>query len=242
MLRAQDLSLTGGIATVPPLAAGESREPSVLPLPRLSTALLIALLTLDVLLILGHVAFFAFRLEDGRLLLSYEPGYGEIFQYAKFFGLATVLVTCAIFARQFRWLSWALVFLFLGLDDAFYLHETFGRRWRDAGREFGFRTQDIFELIFSAAVGTLLLGAVALAWRRGDELFRRLNRRLLLALLALAAVGVGVDIVHEHTWVQARRWLHHTLGLVEDGGELLVVSVMAWIVAGTLSESRRPPQ
>jgi hypothetical protein len=207
-------------------------------LPVLSTALLIAFLVLDGLLIFGHVAFFAFGLNDGRLLLSYEPGYGEVFQYTKLFGLAAVCIACAVVARRAAWLAWTLVFGYLGIDDAVYLHETFGRRWQDSGREFGFRVQDAFEALFSAVVGIVLLAALALGWRRGDALFRWLSARLLAGLVALVVVGVGIDIVHEHAWVQPYRWLHHGLALLEDGGELVVVSVMAWMVARALD--RRP--
>jgi hypothetical protein len=210
-------------------------------LPALSTTFLVALLVLDSMLIFGHVAFFAFGLNDGRLLLSYEPGYGEVFQYTKLFGLAVAFTACAVVARRGTWLAWTLVFAYLGIDDAFYLHETFGRRWQDSGREFGFRVQDGFEALFSATVGLVLLAALALSWRRGDALFRWLSVRLLVGLAGLAFVGVGIDILHEHAWVQPYRWLHHGLGLLEDGGELVVVSIMVGMVAQALDRPRTQP-
>src|SRR5687768_12549074 len=118
MLRAQAIPATRTAAPLP-LASVTDGPPRPARLPGVSSALFIALLALDLLLIAGHLVFFAFDLDDGRLLLSYEPGYGEVFQYAKFFGLAAVLAACAVCSGQARWLAWALVFSYLGLDDAF---------------------------------------------------------------------------------------------------------------------------
>jgi hypothetical protein len=94
---------------------------------------------------------------------------------------------------------------------------------------FGLRSIDFGELAVSAAAGLILIGAIALSYWQSDEPKAKTFFRCLLPwLAALAFFGVGVDMFHitVSSWVG----LYALMGLIEDGGEMVIASVLASIV------------
>ena len=208
--------------------------------PSSATLLLVALLGVDGLLILGHVGFFAFGLDDGKLLLSYARGYGELFMYAKFAALATAAAALALWRREFGWLWWAFLFAFLCFDDAYEAHEQVGRQLGDwlavqmgmdpRGHLLSFRWRDLGEALYLGGAALLILGPLVAAYRRGGPVFRKASRRLAVMLLLLIICGIGFDLLHRNSLLQEFRAVVHMIALMEDGGELVVVSLMAWML------------
>jgi hypothetical protein len=115
------------------------------------------------------------------------------------------------------------------LDDSLRIHETVGGYVADrAGLTpaLGLRAQDYGELSVYVLGGGLSLALGWLAYRHGDAFARRVSRHVLAGLLALAAFAVGVDMLHQ----TLPGWLDAALVALEDGGELVVVSVLTWYV------------
>jgi hypothetical protein len=90
---------------------------------------------------------------------------------------------------------------------------------------FGLRPDDIGELIFAAAFGGVTVLLIGFGYWRGDSHARNVSRDMAILVVALGALGVGVDIAHVITYFKAPL-LAQFLLILEDGGEMLVVSVM----------------
>jgi hypothetical protein len=159
--------------------------------------------------------------------VSQDNGYAEHWQYAKWVLLALMFSLMALGDFSAVYLGWAATFLYLLFDDSLEIHETVGLRLAERfgfPAAFGLRPQDFGELVVTGIAASILLGLIAIAYLRT---IRRDIRELthgLVALLALLAVfGVGVDMIDiAIPWQPARV----VLNLVEDGGEIIVVSLM----------------
>jgi hypothetical protein len=123
------------------------------------------------------------------------------------------------------------VFTYILLDDAFSVHELVGHTVAQAmpfATLLGMRRQDLGEATVSAGAAAVLLCAVAWAYARSSGSFREASRDVLVLLAFFALFAVGFDILHG---VAPRgSTLHFALGVLEDGGEMLVASVITWYV------------
>jgi hypothetical protein len=167
-----------------------------------------------------------------------EGGFGECFQYAKLGVTAGLLLLIYARRRAPSYLALAVVFAYLLLDDAFQIHEFVGlhlvSRLGLAGLV-GARPQDSGELIVMAATGSVLLAQLALAYRASGTEDRRPVPVYLALLILLAFFGVFVDMLH-----MALRGIVTGLALVEDGGEMLVVSLIVAYTACLYRERGMP--
>jgi len=167
--------------------------------------------------------------RPGHRLLSLEAdnSYPELFQYLKFFWLALLLTLLAWRTRALGYLAWAALFLYLLLDDLLRLHEDGGAALAEAWQlpaVLGLRAKDLGELAVSAAAALVLLPAIALASYRGGAALRGLSRRLALPLVLLGLAGVGLDLLA--TALQLVGLPRLLLGTLEDGGEMVIASLM----------------
>lgn len=168
-------------------------------------------------------------LKSGSFSIELDGGRAEQFQYIKQIWLCAALGLLWIVTRGRSFLVWALFFFFLLLDDALQLHETLGVKISaalDLGPAFGLRPDDFGELIFAGAVGGSLLLFVAYIMRVGSDQARQLSADLMCFVGALAVFGVLIDTLHTITYF---RWpaIAPALALIEDGGEMIVVSCIA---------------
>ncbi len=168
--------------------------------------------------------------------LTSEIGYAESFQHLKELGIAASLLVLAVRVRSNSAALWGLFFAYLMLDDSIEVHESMGL-WLSQemalSARWGLRAVDFGELVWSgfvAAVFALLLFA---AWRQADPASRRLVRHLLALFAALAFFGVVVDMLHS----VANAHQIAGLGVVEDGGEMLVMSIIFAYAIGRLRQS-----
>src|SRR5690606_35055428 len=92
------------------------------------------------------------------------------------------------------------------------------------------RGQDFGELAVAAGVGVLAVAPVVACWRSSSPVLRRFSRRLLLGLIGLAVAGVGMDLVHQS--VVEHEWLSLGAVVLEDGGEMVVMSLILALVFG----------
>ena len=194
-----------------------------------AVALMLLLFCADAAFILLHLI----NVETGwlrgnRISLEDDGGPAELFQYLKEFWIVVCMVVAFVSARNAVYLSWAFVFLFLLADDAGRIHEGVGgwlAQQYNLPAPFSLRPQDIGELLFAGAIGLAALGIVGLAVRRGTEQCRRISRDLGLLIVALAVVGVFVDMLHTIAYLE-RSLLAQVLLVVEDGGEMIVMSAL----------------
>jgi hypothetical protein len=190
----------------------------------------------------GFVATFqTIDVEFRHTLISYlanplfdieiDNGYAENYQHLKF--ACIILSLCYLCVKNKTWLllPWALLFTYFLLDDALQLHEGLGYMIaKGSGMTplFGLRTQDMGEMIVMLSAGLIILPSLLIAYYFSRPTLKTIFHHLALILSFLIFFGVGIDMVH----IMFRDYpvISQFLGLVEDGGEMLAVSIFGWYV------------
>ncbi len=199
--------------------------------------ILIALLVVDAMLISGDLLRHAGVLHDVRFAVTAERGFGEWFQYLKAGTIALLLIRARRTIPVAWW--WAGLFVYLLLDDAFAVHEAFGRFIAGVvtlPAVGAVRPSQLGELLLFAAVGLVFAGALAALVRRGDAASRTLTLKLGLPFAALVFFGVFVDVVHSFLADPSYRY---AVGVIEDGGEMLAMSVLVAVAYSLRPIDRR---
>ncbi|HAG84639.1 MAG TPA: hypothetical protein DD379_15060 [Cyanobacteria bacterium UBA11162] len=196
-----------------------------------STRLLYLLLATDFIFISLHILYKATDfISDPLFSLEQDLGYAEVFQYIKEYWIALCLGLLAATNRSLVYLSWSLLFLYLLVDDSLQIHETWGEslsQHLSLSPMFNLRMQDFGELIVSSSIGLFFLILIGTSYKFSDRLSRKSSKYLIGMLLSLALFGIAIDLVH----VAFRSFpMSSLLGLLEDGGEHGVMSVIAWFV------------
>lgn len=196
-----------------------------------ASRLLTLLICADVAFIILHVVYFQTELLNNSLYsLSRDNGYAEFFQYTKFLWIILLLFGVFVRTKSPGYLAWASLFLYFLADDAFKLHENYGRviaRNLDFIPPMSVRLQDVGELIVTAIAGVIIFPLLILAFWRGSQLFRKVALDFALLLAALVFVGVAVDLVHEA--IGAEGFLDQIVfRVLEEGGEMVVTSFILW--------------
>ena len=191
----------------------------------LARYLLLLLISTDVVFVLVHVVYANTTLLTNMYALDRERGYAEVFQYIKFHWLVLTMAGLWWRTRAPVYLGWAVVFGYLLLDDALQVHERIGEiiaaRW-GYPELLGLRGLDFGELTVTAAAGLLLLVLIGIGYWSSDREARNASKRVAALIAALALFGVAVDMLHQ---MAGASWTGELLLIVEDGGEMFVVSV-----------------
>lgn len=197
-----------------------------------SLRLFYLLLATDVVFIILHILYlFTEIISNSYFSIEQDQGYAELFQYIKEYWIALVLGLLAVQKRSPLYLGWSLLFFYLLLDDSLSIHEKLGEIISIKlafSPALNLRAVDFGELVVSAGVGFFFLILIAIAYRFGDRMSRETSRYLIMMLFALALFGIVVDMIHIILFKSPS--LEPLLALVEDGGEMLVMSVIAWFV------------
>ena len=196
---------------------------------RSATLLLCLLLLLDAIGIALHLLVW---LPDRALplfSLERDGSYSEVFEYVKLLWLAVLLAVLARRQRSWSYLPAALLVLYMLADDAMGLHEGLGEtmvQLFDFQAGFGLRAKDFGELAVSVAAGLVFLPLLLLGYWRAAPAVRRTLLDFALLLAVLVFFAVGVDMLHSMTGPSGS--LYRAVGVLEDGGELVTMSVMVW--------------
>lgn len=205
------------------------------------TKLLILLICTDVAFIGLHlVHLYTGHLSANVYSLGMDRGYAELFQYVKEYWLVILLCVLAFRGPTLIYSSWSLLFGYLLKDDCFTIHERFGSyavRALSLKPMLGLRAQDFGELLVNGFAGTVLLILISIAYFRCGDREKAFSRYLATMLIALAFFGVFVDMIVIMVGC-VNTGVAILLSTVEEGGEMLVVSVMLWFVFGHNSKSR----
>jgi hypothetical protein len=195
-------------------------------------------LTFLLMLLGADVAFIAVYLinaytpyASGDLFkLNTDRGYSEISQYIKETWISAILFAFFIKKRQILYATWSLLFGYLFLDDSFRIHEEMGRIVAQYLHYVPFmklRPVDFGQLTVSVAGGVVFLSLIGAAYRFSGPEDRRVCKHLVFLLGVIVFFGVFVDAVH--VVLQSERW-NPVLVVVEEGGEMLAMSVTCWYV------------
>lgn len=198
--------------------------------PEVSYQLLWLLLLGDLIFIALYALYGFDVVHDPKFGIIEDWSYGEVFQYIKELWIAALLACMAVRHRSLLCVAWGVLFLYLLADDAAQLHERLGRIISTKAEyqpRFGLRGQDFGELTVVAIAGVTLLSAIGVTHLRANDAEKRLSRALAALLALLVFFGVAIDMVPhvEEPWFIAKG-----VGVVEDGGEMVAMSIITWLV------------
>ena len=204
-----------------------------------ANALLGFLLLGDALFIGADILQRVHVLHDTRFLVTHDRGFGEWFQYCEA-ALSCFLLGQIGARRSSRTaLTWAGLLALVLADDALQLHEHAGDVLASllGLHSFGaLRANQVGELIFYSVVGAGCLAALAAAWWRGDAEDRELSRRLFPWFAALGFCAVILDAAD--SLLRRTAW-GVEFALLEDGGEMIVLSFLTASVWTAFERTRR---
>lgn len=156
--------------------------------------------------------------------LGTERGYGEVF-FQMLTGWSIVLLVLAAFRRRSGLLAiFGAAMAYLLADDYFTIHERFGTWFANSVMYVGKLSTHIGEALWLALIGLILLGALAVAYRRSDQLSRRVAITLAALFAALVFFGIAIDILHS-PFIDMPV-IDPVFIALEDGGEIAVMSLI----------------
>lgn len=209
-----------------------------------SNEILFLLFGADLLFIILHFLHtYTPYFSDAHFSAFKDRGFAEIFQYVKEYWIVLVFAWLSILKSTRSYLAWSLLFGYLLLDDSFQIHERLGTiaaNYLNYQTVYNLRAQDFGELTVNMTVGLVLLLAISGAYYWGKKDFRRDSQTIILMLVALAIFGVGVDLIHVMIGKIAGKssFFYEAIGVIEDGGEMLVLSAICWYSMNVLREER----
>ena len=206
------------------------------PLKRSALILVLVLFAIDVFFIGVHALLSALKffgyLEAGSFTnfkVTQEGGIPEIFNYFKLCLASVVLMLIYRCSRIPIYLILALIFTYAFLDDAFTLHERLSLDLAEAlALPDMWRQRTYTQPLYFAVVAGISAPILLVGWFRAGSTHRRHAAAMIASLCALAFFAVFVDFVHSLV-SDYSRVADKALALVEDGGEMLAVTLSCWV-------------
>jgi len=201
---------------------------------------LILLVLVDLFFIGLHVVYKFGVVSNPLYSIEIDWGYAEVFQYIKEYWIVALLIAAGVRLKAKVYFPWALLFVYLLFDDSLQVHENVGKYIATSFNipgVFNLRSIDIGELLVGLAAGGILLLFVAYYHWKSSLIRRRSSWTLFLMLVMVAFFGVFVDLLHS-----AIPWFHGVFGLIEDGGEMLVFSLILWYAYSLSDQSSGIPE
>jgi len=210
--------------------------------------LLILLLSLDLgFIIIHYINALTPLLDNDNFSIGIDNSFAEFFQYFKF---ASVIVFIIMIIRKTgtkHYLAWILIFAYLLIDDSIRIHDRFGSHIAlkmNFNPPFGLRLMDLGELAVSVFSGIILISIIFRAYQKGSLLFRNVSKDLFILLFILVFFGVGMDMIHmiiiDKVPESMLRGVNSLLGLFEDGGEMVSMSLILWYTYFVMLKDGKP--
>lgn len=162
--------------------------------------------------------------------LTKDRGYGEFFQYTKELWIAVLFFLLGLKQRKSLYFIFSLLFLYFLIDDSFEFHERFGAflaGFFSIQPLLGLRPVDLGELAVSAFFGVLFIPMLGIFYYWSDRSTRTVSIYVILMVVVLGLFGVVLDLVEVTV---ARPTFSYSLRIIEEGGEMVVMSFITWFV------------
>ena len=134
--------------------------------------------------------------------------------------------------RACQYASWALLFIYFLLDDALRIHDGLGAiiaKKLSFKVPFNLRLHEIGEIIVTGMFGVPLLAFLLYCHIRGSQAFKSFSYRLSGLTFIFLFFGIIVDMIHTAFRFQGE--LNHIFLLIEDGGEMISLSLIVCYIA-----------
>jgi hypothetical protein len=132
-------------------------------------------------------------------------------------------------------LGLSVLFLICLLDDGLQLHERGSElliEWWGLFRYFGHRQGIAGELIVWSILGTLALISLVISWRATERPERRQVLPIFVFFGAIVFCAVVLDVMH--TMTESRSIIAGVVGMLEDGGEMVFLTLLLSYVWGAI--------
>jgi hypothetical protein len=210
--------------------------------------ILLLLASVDVVFIFLHVAA-KHDLVSEMFSVTEDHSYPELYQYIKEFWCILLLALIAFRNREISYGGWVVFFVYLLADDSLQIHEQGGAAvasYFQYSPFLGLRAKDFGELTVSLLAALVLLLLLSWAYWKGADRFRKLSQDLVIFIIGLVFFGVFVDMLHIMVYSMSGfgnvlRLLGGILGITEDGGEMLVMSILVVYLFVFLTQPRVLP-
>ena len=196
-----------------------------------SSLLLLLLLSADIVFIVLHIIIGIFNPNPSLCNISGICAYMHSYHLIKLFWIIILFGYVLKLTKCSSYVSWILVFTYFLFDDALLIHQNIGNHVADIFDVYLPYNLNLppryFELFVLAFAGITLLAIVAWAYFHSSRTFRKISIDMLLFIAALVFFGLIVDLAEA---ARLRPVVIFGLGFVEDGGELMVDSLILWYV------------
>lgn len=152
---------------------------------------------------------------------------GEITNYLKWSLLAFVFLTAYVRSRAVMMLSLFAVVLILLADDSLQIHETLGPVVVHAlglQEVLGLAAYTVGPIVVWGTLGLAVLTLTWIGWRTASTEMKSALYPVFTLFFGIVFCAVGVDALHE--LVDLPKVIKGVLGLIEDGGEMLLLTAM----------------
>lgn len=159
-----------------------------------------------------------------------ERGFAETFQYLKEFWIVIILLFLAIRKYSIILLSWSLLFIYILFDDALRIQQKSGyflAHNLDFSNAFDIPAADIGQLLWAFIIGVIFLILIGAAYYLSNKKLRSVSNSLLALAGLFLFFSVIIDAVNV---VFIESDIYTVLSIVEEAGEMLVMSVITWYV------------
>lgn len=170
-------------------------------------------------------------LWDNQFKISQDRGLGEAYQYAKTLWALLLILGCYNHRRETAALIWGLILGMILLDDIFQIHEVGGiylAQTFHLAAKYGLQARDWGEIVWAFGWGLMVLLGILKTHLALSQNRRRYYVCLFKILILYGFCSVVMDMVH--VLVASSRWLEQFSILLEDGGEMLAMSLMTGAV------------
>lgn len=211
---------------------------------QLSMPLLVALVLADLAFMAVSVGHLAAGARTGPWVLETDGGHAEQFGYAQQAAVAVLLVAVALVTRRGVFVAWGSLYACALADDSLRLHERKGAWLADRIDEhfwfpdglLGLRADDLGEILVWGLLAAVPLGAAVLLHRRSDPWTRRASLAIASLLALYIFFGGVVDQFHV---LVMNTPIGDAVGTLEDGGEMIALSLTAAFATGLLAGALR---
>ncbi len=175
--------------------------------------------------------------------LTRERSFPEVYSFGLELFLATSFFLYFRRSRQPIFLWSSSFFWLVFIDDSLCLHERTSFYLADKFKPAflvnltGVVPKHIWEFLIFAIAGAVALSLFVLAYRKSSPEFHRFARSILFLIFAAFFFGSVVDFIHDFPAVMP---YHHITVIIEDWGEIVTISLAAYLAFKHRHRFRKP--
>lgn len=171
------------------------------------------------------------NLSNPNFSITKNFGYGETFQYLNALFIAGCFLWLGLKFKRAIFYCWSAIFAYILLDDSLEIHEMLGYQLG------AFLDRNIAplagiggsagEIIVFGFFGIILFIPLFLSYfKTANKHLKIASQDLFILFSGILFFGIGMDLLHD--FAVTGTLLNGMMGLIEDGGEMVMMSITAW--------------